>query len=208
MSQWPSTYGWYPTEKWIPTCRPPQWYQVLDYSYGGRRPPVPDDAPWDLQPKHTWPYFPIPWEPKIFGAFPSMKFKMREDIGAPLEDPPGPWPSTPKYPPFGLSQVNTRPDGIYGVTPSPRMAAINVHMRPMPVLSINPHPSLWAEGKLEEALRQMTRKRPVRLVTESGTITLRSLRSPNWRQPKADMKGEKVRVVRPKTPNGKPDLFA
>jgi hypothetical protein len=117
------------------------------------------------------------------------------------------WPEDlVSYPPFGTVKVNTRPDGIWGVTKS--VATIKVHMLPDVWLDITPHHSLWDQEKLSATLQQMSRRRPITLHTPDGSITIKSMRSANWKQPKADMKGNKVRVFRPKTPNGKPDLFA
>lgn len=132
------------------------------------------------------------------GAFTARKVIMREDIGAPVDDgPPQPWPSpniwpTVTYPqPAGIAHVNTRPDGVYGVTKS--VATMKVHMRPLPWLDITPHPSLWAQGKLEAALREMTRTRPVKLATPDGTITLKAMRSANWRQHHDSSTSQKLR---------------
>lgn len=173
-------------------------------SIGSPGPPEGATIPWWLEPPQNWPY-PVPWEPKVFGAFPAMQIKMREDIGAPITDPPGPWPSGVTYPPFGFIKVNTP---AYPKTGAHQLASVKVHMRPIDWLDVTPHPSVWAQGQFEEALRQMARIRPVKVVTESGTITLKSIRSANWYRPKEDIRGRRTRTFRPKTPNGNPDLFA
>ena len=59
----------------------------------------------------------------------------------------------------------------------------------------------------EATLREMVRKRPVTIVTESGSIILKSLRAAPWNQYQAEYKAMK-RAKRPKLQNGNPDLFA
>jgi hypothetical protein len=121
---------------------------------------------------------------RIFGAFPAMWFKMREDIGAPVNDGPSkPWPPANIYPtvtfpkPAGLTHVNTRPDQ----TGTKSVSTIKVHMLPDQWLEVTPHPSEWAAGKYEEALRIMSRKRPIIIVNEDGSsITLKAIRRDNW----------------------------
>jgi hypothetical protein len=168
---WTSPFTWH-FYKWLPDYYPNDPWEVI----GSSGPPEGAIIPWWKQPKDQWPY-PTPWEPKVLGAFPAMWFKMREDIGAPVTDPPGPWPSSPKYPPFGLTKVNTRPDQIG----TKSVSTIKVHMRPAEWLEATPHPSLWAAGKYEEALKIMSRKRPIRIVNEDGSsITLKSIRHENW----------------------------
>ena len=118
--------------------------------------------PWWLNPdKSTWPYQPVPWAQKTFGAFSARKVTM--------------WPEDlVNYPPFGNIKVKTPTDHPHSI------GSIKVHMPPKPWLDITPHPSLWAEGKLEEAMRQMSRKRSIKLVTDEGSITIKSMRHANW----------------------------
>jgi hypothetical protein len=191
---WGPSY-WLPTEKWMPIYWP-------NYDYETRQPPfqpftlpVPPNGdysnlPWWKNPdKTTWPYQPVPWEPKILGAFSARKVTM--------------WPENlVKYPPFGNIKVKTPTDHPHSI------GSIKVHMPPKPWLDISPHPSLWAEEKLKGALQEMSRKRPIKLITDEGSITIKAIRSANWSRPKEDIKGRRVRVFRPKTTSGNPDLFA
>jgi hypothetical protein len=194
QSSWGS--GWYPTEEWLPSKWPPYDREPTPWQLKGSAPPPPDAIiPWWLDrnnpslpsDKSTWPYQPVPWGYKVFGSFSPRNIKMREDIGAPVDDgPPKPWPPSNIWPtvafpkPAGLAQVNTRPDGIWGKTPS--VNVMNVRMLPDVLLDVSPHPNVWAQGKLEAALREMTRKRPIRIQTEEGSITIKSMRHSNWRQ--------------------------
>jgi hypothetical protein len=201
QSSWGS--GWYPTEEWPPIKAPPYDRKPNEWQKIGSPPPPPGTIiHWWLDPnnprvnsdKSTWPYQPVPWGFKALGTFSPRKIKMREDIGAPVNDGPSkPWPPsniwpTVKYPqPAGLAHVNTRPDGVWGVTKS--VHTIKVRMLPDVWLDISPHPSVWAQGKFEVALQEMSRKRPLTLQTEDGSsITIRSIRHPNW--------GRKVREAR------------
>jgi hypothetical protein len=189
-----SAGGLLPTEDWIPVKTPPYPWQTVPYPAT----PPPGNWGWWVYPKDTWPYQPTPWERKVLGAFTPRKVIMREDIGAPLKDPPGPWPSpeiwpTVTYPkPAGLAHVDTRPDGIWGRTKS--VQTIKVHMRPDVWLDISPHPSLWARAKLEAALQEMSRKRPLRLETEDGSITIKSMRSINWSQHRKEYQKRKAKA--------------
>jgi hypothetical protein len=189
----PTTWHWY---KWIPLYYPNDPWDVVTYDVSGKRinPIIPENAivPWWRQPKDQWPYA-APWEPKILGAFAPMWFKMREDIGAPVKDPPGPWPSPNIWPtvtfpkPAGLTHVDTRPDGIWGKTKS--VPTIKIHMQPVSWLEVTPHPSVWAQGKFEEAMRVMSRRRPIRVMTEDGSsITLKSIKSAAWNQHRDEYK--------------------
>jgi hypothetical protein len=81
---------------------------------------------------------------------------------------------------FGLIKHYTPTDHPHAI------GAIKIHMRPEVWLDISPHPSLWAEGKLNEALRIMSQKRPIKLHTENGSITIKSMRSMNWTQHRKD----------------------
>ena len=192
QSSWGS--GWYPAEEWPASKWPPYDREPTPWQLKGSPPPPPDAViPWwldtsnpsILSDKSTWPYQPVPWGYNVLGSFSPRKIKMREDIGAPIgdvpvTDPPNPWPSDVKYPqPAGLAQVNTRPDYAWGTKKVP-LTAINVRMLPDVWLEITPHPSVWAQGKLEAALQKMSQIRPIRLQTEDGSITIKSMRSANW----------------------------
>jgi hypothetical protein len=190
---WAVSY-WLPTEKWIPNYWPPYSWQIRDASYPMQlpRPPNGDYSvwPWWLNPdKSTWPYQSVPWAQKTFGAFSARKATI--------------WPEDlVNYPPFGNIKVKTPTDHPHSI------GTIKVHMPPKPWLDISPHPSLWAEEKLKVVLQEMSRKRPIKLVTDDGTITIKSMRHANWSNQKEDIKGRKVKVFKPKTPNGNQDLFA
>jgi hypothetical protein len=166
--------------KWPPAYTPPMPWQTV----GSSGPAEGEIIPWWLEDKSKWPYI-APWEPKIFGAFPPFWFKMREDIGAPVTDPPGPWPSPEIWPtvtfpkPSGLMHVNTRPDRPGpGLGPKVPIGTMKVHMQPTSWLEVTPHPSEWAAGKFQEAMRVMSRKRPIRIINEDGSsITLKGVRS-------------------------------
>jgi hypothetical protein len=136
--------------KWLPDYYPNDPWEVV----GSSGPPEGAIVPWWKQPKDQWPY-PAPWEPKIFGAFPAMWFNMRENIGAPI-DPPNapPWPTSPKYPPFGLTHVNTRPDQ----NGTKSVSTIKVHMLPDQWLEVTPHLSVWAEGKYQRSAKNNEQK--------------------------------------------------
>jgi len=129
---------------------------------------------------------------------------MREDIGAPVTDPPGPWPSPEIWPtvtfpkPAGLMHVNTRPDRPGpGLGPKVPIGTMKVHMRPTEWLEVTPHPSEWAAGKFQEAMRVMSRRRPIRIINEDGSsITLKGVRSAPWTQHKKEydkLKAERTR---------------
>jgi hypothetical protein len=172
----PTTWHFY---KWLPDYYPNDPWEVV----GSSGPPEGAVVPWWKQPRDQWPYL-APWEPKVFGAFPAMWFKMREDIGAPVTgDDPKPWPSPNIWPtvtfpkPAGLTHVNTRPDQ----SGTKSVSTIKVHMLPDQWLEVTPHPSQWAAGKYEEALRVMSRTRPIRVINEDGSsITLKAIRHENW----------------------------
>jgi hypothetical protein len=202
QSDWNGTF--YPAEKWFPASWPPYEWQVIQSPPTlPIEPPSPPTEggpwPWWLYPKDQWPYQPVPWEPKVFGAFTARKVKMREDIGAPVNDgPPKPWPPyniwpTVKYPqPAGLAHVNTRRDGTYGFTKS--VSTIKVHMRPDVWLEYTPHKSEWAAAKLSAALTELSRKRPLKLITEDGSsITIRSIRHPNWHKHRAEYQAREAK---------------
>ena len=117
-------------------------------------------VPWWKLDKDKWPYQ-APWGYKVFGAFQHARIRMPEDFSN------GPSP-------FGHMRVNTptRPK-----TGSHQLSSIKVNMPPEEWLEVTPHPSLWAEGMYEATLREMVRERPVTIVTESGSIILKSLRA-------------------------------
>jgi hypothetical protein len=143
----PGTFHFY---KWIPSYWPPEPWQVITYDENHKRiePTPPSNAliPWWLEPKDKWPYY-APWEAKCFGALAPHWFRMREDIGAPLQDPPKPLPSPNIWPtvafpkPAGLHHVDTRPDGVWGKTASPSIGVSKVHMQPTSWLEVSHHPS-------------------------------------------------------------------
>jgi hypothetical protein len=136
--------------------------------------PIPEGfvAPWWLYPKDQWPYETIPWGDKIFGAFSARKIMMYSKN----PDPPGELQS---HPPFGTIKVTTP------TQPSPNaLTPIKIHMRPEIWLDTTPPPYMWEKAKLEEALRVMSRTRPIRLRTESGSITIKAIRSAPWNQHK------------------------
>jgi hypothetical protein len=162
-------------EPWLPPRWPPYSWQSVPY------PSTPPEGrwPWWLYPKSEWPYQPVPWEPKILGAFTARKVMMWEDLV--------------HFPPFGPIKVKTpTQESPNALTP------IKVHMRPLVWLDVSPHPSLWAKGQLEIALREMSRTRPIRLKTEAGSITIKSMRSMNWKQ---------YQLKQPPKPSPKHDLF-
>jgi hypothetical protein len=161
---WATSY-WLPAEKWLPPYWPPYSWQIRDSSYPMQLAPIPEGfvAPWWLYPKDQWPYEDIPWGDKVFGAFSARKVMMAEDLK--------------NHPPFGYVKFNTPTQpSLNALTP------IKAHMRPPVWLDISPHPSVWAEGKLISAMREMSRKRPLKLITNEGSITIRSIRHPNWSQ--------------------------
>jgi hypothetical protein len=191
-----SAGGLLPTEKWFPVSWPP-------YSWETRQPPLqPMQLPtppegfvepwWYNRDKSTWPYQPVPWPKKVLNAFTPRKVIMRENIGAPITDPPGSWPPNVKYPqPSGIAKVNTTPDHQLGYKKP--LTAINVHMLPDVWLDISPHPSVGAEAKLHEALRIMTHKRPLKLQNEDGnSITIKSWRAAPWNQHQKEYRKRKA----------------
>jgi hypothetical protein len=95
---WAVSY-WLPTEKWMPNYWPPYSWQIRDSSYPMQLPTPPNGDysvwPWWLNPdKSTWPYQPVPWAKKTFGAFSARKVTT--------------WPEDlVNYPPFGNIKVKT-----------------------------------------------------------------------------------------------------
>jgi hypothetical protein len=180
---WETPYWQAADEKWLPSYWPPCDFQIIDSSGFWVLGKIPEGeiVPWWLQPKDQWPYETGPWAQKVFGALTARKVMMPENF----QEVPSIWPGRPRVPPFGYMKVNTP---YYPKLGSHQLASIKVHMRPKPWLDISPHPSLWVEGKLEEALRVMTHKRPIKLVTDSGTITLKSIRAAPWNQYKDNTK--------------------
>jgi hypothetical protein len=165
---WEISY-WLLAEKWLPPYWPPHEWQIRDGSIPMQHAPIPEGfaAPWWLYPKSQWPYDTIPWEPKIFGAFHARKVMMNPE-------------NVQSFPPFGIHKVKTPTHHPHSI------GSVKIHMRPPVWLDISPHPSLWAEAKLYEALRIMSQKRPIKLQMGSGSITIKSIRSANWRQHKND----------------------
>ena len=171
---WAVSY-WLPTEKWMPNYWPPYSWQIRDSSYPMQLPTPPNGDysvwPWWLNPnKSTWPYQPVPWEPKILGAFSARKVMM-------WSKDPNEYSTLVNPPPFGTIKVKT-PSDYSGIWPGMQASFMNikVHMTPKPWLDISPHPSEWVEEKLKAALQEMSRKRPIKLITPEGSITIKSMR--------------------------------
>jgi len=166
---WQTSY-WLGAEKWFPIYWPPYKWQIVQLPNIGLA-PIPEGfpAPWWLYPKNEWPFEEVPWEPKVFGAFSARKVTMW------IKDPN--YSDLKNYPPFGTMKIPTA-----GIHHPHSIGTIKVHMKPDNWLDITPHPSLWAKGQLENALRVMSRTRPIRLQTEDGTITIKSMRHANWHQ--------------------------
>jgi hypothetical protein len=189
---WPISYL-LPAEKWFPIYWPPYPWQVRDLSQPMQLPPIPEGflAPWWLHDKSQWPYDKIPWEPKVLGAFSARRVTM-------WSKDPQEYTNLKNPPSFGTIKVKTPIDHPHSI------GTIKVHMPPPVWLDISPHPSLWAEAKLHEALRIMSRTRPIRMQTEDGTITIKAMRHENWvRAAKAAKERRK-----PMTETGNPDLFS
>jgi hypothetical protein len=189
---WQMSY-WLPAEKWMPIYWPPYPWQIRDLSQPMQLPEPPLEGgpwPWWLYPKSQWPVQ-APWEPKVFGAFSARKVVMHPE-------------NLHHWPPFGVIKVKTPTDHPH------RIGTIKVHMPPPMWLDITPHPSLWAEAKLTEALRVMSRTRPIKLITDEGSITIKSMRSANWTQHRDDRPfGQpKPPDAPPPKPQGLRDLFA
>jgi hypothetical protein len=180
---WATSY-WLPAEytvqsKWPPydwmTRQPP--FQPFTLAH----PPADFKGPWWFYPKSEWPaQYQTPFEPKIFGAFSARKVMMPKNLQG--------------IPPFGYIRVKT-PSDPHSINPNsgkapspPTLTPIKVHMRQSAGLDINPNPSLWQQEKLKVALQEMSRKRPIKLVTENGTITIKSMRSANWGQHQNEMR--------------------
>jgi hypothetical protein len=158
-------------EKWLPIYWPPYNWQIRDGSLPFQHAPIPDGflAPWWLYDKSQWPYAEIPWNQKVFGAISARKVMMWSKY----PNPPG---ELQNPPPFGTVKYDTtinRPHSI---------GTLRVMMRPEVWLDISPPPRLWAEGKLNEALRIMSRTRPIKLQTDTGSITIKSIVSAPWNQ--------------------------
>jgi hypothetical protein len=154
-------------------------------------PPADFNGPWWFYPKSEWPtQFQIPYEPKILGALTARKVMMWSKDFNELSN-------LTNYPPFGTIKVRT-PSDYSGIWHGKQASFTNikVHMRQQAWLDISPHPSLWAEGKLEEALRQMSRKRPIKLQTEYGSVTIKSMRHANWSRKLDDPRREAIEILR------------
>jgi hypothetical protein len=164
-------------EKWLPIYWPPYSWQIRDSSHPMQHAPMPYGflAPWWLHDKSQWPYETIPWNQKVFGAISARKVWMWSKN----PDPPGELKSSP---PFGTMKVDTPTDRPHSI------GTLRIQMRPEVWLQINPLPALWGEGKLQAALQEMSRKRPIRLQTEDGSsITIKSIVSAPWNQHKNDI---------------------
>jgi hypothetical protein len=116
---------------------------------------------------------------KVFGAFPNSGVQMPENYSH-------------HYPPLGVWKVNIP---YRNKTGAHQIGSIKVNMPPTEWLEVTPHPSQWQQGKFEEAMRQMSRKRPVTIVTEEGNITLKSVRSANWAQHENKIKERRAQMM-------------
>jgi hypothetical protein len=178
-------------EKWLPIYWPPYNWQIRDSSYPPQHAPMPYGfiAPWWLHDKSQWPYETIPWNQKVFGAISARKVWMWSKN----PDPPGELKSSP---PFGTMKYDTPTDRPHSI------GTLRIQMRPEVYLSINPLPSLWDQAKLEEALRVMSRTRPIKLQTADGSsITIKKIQSAPWNAPKTgyrEMKAERDAAMKAK----------
>jgi hypothetical protein len=107
LNPWPTKYLT-PANKWLPTYYPPEAWQIISsppaFDGSGNRvapmPPPGEAAYWWLLPRETWPYRDeMPWEAKVFGAWPASQVLMSEDL------PPSIWPGGHRTPPFGFIKV-------------------------------------------------------------------------------------------------------
>jgi hypothetical protein len=170
-SGWSTPY-FQEVEKWLPIYWPPYYWQVRDSSYPPQHAPMPYGflAPWWLHDKSQWPYEVIPWNQKVFGAISARKIWMWSKY----PNPPGELKSSP---PFGTMKVDTPTDRPHSI------GTLRIQMRPEVWLEINPLPSLWDQAKLENALRIMSRIRPIKLQTaDGGSITIKKIEAAPWNQ--------------------------
>ena len=144
--------------------------------YDGPIPPVNYNGPYWFLPSDQWP--PIEKDPKVFGAISARKIHMYSKN----PDPPGELQS---HPPFGTFKFDTPTDRPHSI------GTLKIYMRQHAWLEINPLASLWKQVKLKAALQEMSRKRPIRLRTEYGTITIKAIRSAAWSQHDAEFKQRK-----------------
>ena len=145
---------------------------------GGERPTNDGTWPWWKLPKDQWPYR-APWGIKVFGTFQHARVQMPENFSH-------------HYPPLGVWKVNTPTKNKTGAH---QLSSIKVNMPPEEWLAVTPHPSQWQQSKFEEAIRQMSRVRPVTIVTEDGSITLKSVRSPNWNKYQNEIKARRIQMA-------------
>jgi hypothetical protein len=176
-----------PAFYWQPVKTPPFYWETV----GSPGPPQGFILPWWYERDKTkWPYQPVPWEPKVLGAFSSRRVTM-------WSKNQNEYSNLVNYPPFGTIKVKTptQPTRPAGQSPN-ALTPIRVHMLPDTWLDVTPHPSLWAKGTLEVALREMSRKRPIRLQTETGSITIKSMRSASWYQHRNRLREEREEMKR------------
>jgi len=132
MAQGPPYY-YTAANKWLPIHLGPQSWQVTTLDEHGNRiaaqPPPGEAVYWWLQPKETWPYrSEMPWEGKLFGAWPASKITMPEDLRYV-------WPGQRRpVPPWGYIKVKMpgTPDASGDQTPKGNQILfmnMKIHMR-------------------------------------------------------------------------------
>src|ERR1700733_7285043 len=94
-----------PVPKWLPIYAPlDDWEKTPLDSLGNRvAPQPPEGLPvyWWKLPRSTWPYRDeMPWEAKLFGAWPASQVLMAEDLSIPSV-----WPGPKRAPPFGYIKL-------------------------------------------------------------------------------------------------------
>ena len=110
--------------KWLPIYHSPEAWQVRGPTYPmeAPKPPPGKSVYWWLQPKSTWPYRDeMPWEKKSFGAWPSSKITMSDDL---LSIWPGPAP----HPPWGYIKLKMPGERDLSVNEIP-LTRWRIHMR-------------------------------------------------------------------------------
>jgi hypothetical protein len=136
---WPSEYarlnGWLnpwpgkvltPVPKWLPLYAPlDDWERTTLDSSGNRIAPLPPEGIpvyWWKLPREYWPYKnEMPWEDKIFGAWPASQVLMPEDL------PPSIWPGGNRAPKFGF--IKLKMDGeLDGVYSGHQIAFMDMHI--------------------------------------------------------------------------------
>jgi len=128
LNPWPMKYLT-PSTKWLPLYLGPQPWQVTTLDEFGNRiaatPPRGEAVYWWLQDKSTWPYKnEMPWEDKVFGAWPASQVLMPEDL------PPSIWPGGNRAPKFGF--IKLKMDGELDEVYSGHQIALmhmHIHMR-------------------------------------------------------------------------------